>query len=83
MIQWRGKGGEERAVTEETRGTDLRKHGIEIVLVLIAANEANFRLMLWHGAAIDPNELDPLASRRNQKSLDGLELFAIGVGLGR
>jgi hypothetical protein len=39
--------------------------------------------VLWHGAAVDPHELDPLASRRNEKGLDGLELFAVGVGLSR
>jgi hypothetical protein len=69
-------------MTEENRGTDLRKHGLEIGRFLVAANEANFRLVLWHGAAVDPHELDPLASRRNEKGLDGLELFAVGVGLG-
>jgi hypothetical protein len=79
----RGKGGDGRAVPEAKCGTDLRQHGLEIGRVLIAATEADGRLVLWHGAAIDPHELDPLASRRNEKGLDGLELFAVGVGLSR
>ena len=78
-----GKGGEERAVPEAKRGTNLRQHVLEIGRVLFAANEADGRLVLWHGAGVDPHELDPLASRRNKKGLDGLELFAVGVGLGR
>ena len=68
---------------EAKRGADLRQHGLEIGRVYVAANEADGRLVLWHGAAIDPHELDPLASRRNEKGLDGLELFAVGVGLSR
>jgi hypothetical protein len=83
VAEWRGKGGEERPVSEAKRGTDLRQHDIEIGLVLNAANEADGRLVLWHGATVDPHELDPLASRRNEKGLDGLELFAVGVGLSR
>jgi hypothetical protein len=70
-------------VSEAKRGADLRQHGLEIGRVLIAANEADGRLVLWHGAAVDPHELDPLASRRNEKGLDGLELCAVGVGLSR
>ena len=70
-------------MSEAKCGADLRQHDIEIGLVLNAANEADGRLVLWHGAAIDPQELDPLASRRNEKGLDGLELFAVGVGLSR
>ena len=62
---------------------DLRQHGLEIGRVLNAAIEADSRLVLWHGAAVDPHELDPLASRRNEEGLDGLELFAVGVGLSR
>jgi hypothetical protein len=81
VAESRGKGGEERALSEAKRGTDLRQHGLEIGRVLNAANEADGRLVLWHGAAVDPHELDPLASRRNEKGLDGLELFAVGVGL--
>ena len=73
----------QRAAPEAKRGTDLRQHGLEIGRFLVAANEADGRLVLRHGAAIDPHELDPLASRRNEKGLDGLELFAVGVGLGR
>ncbi len=76
-----GKGGEERAVAEEKRGADLRQHGLEIGRVLLGS--CPFRLVLRHGAAIDPHDLDPLASRRNEKGLDGLELFAVGVGLSR
>ena len=68
-------------MTEENRGTDLRKHGLEIGRFLVAANEANFRLVLWHGAAVDPHELDLLALGRIEKGLDGLELYAIAVGL--
>jgi hypothetical protein len=81
VVELRGKGGVETAVPEAKRGTDLRQHVIEIGLVLVAANEASGRLVLWHGATIDPHELDPLASRRNEKVLDGLKLFAIAVGL--
>ena len=70
-------------MSEAKRGADLRQHGLEIGRLLVAANEVDGRLVLWHGAAIDPHELDPLASRRNEKGLDGLELFAVGVGLSR
>ena len=70
-------------MSEAKCGADLRQHDIEIGLVLNAANEADGGLVLWHGAAIDPHELDPLALGRNEKGLDGLELFAVGVGLSR
>ena len=68
-------------MSEAKRGADLRQHDIEIGLVLLGS--CPFRLVLRHGAAVDPHELDPLASRRNEKGLDGLELFAVGVGLSR
>ena len=75
------RAGDERLVSEKKRGTDLRQHGLEIGRVLLGSRP--LRLILRHGAAVNPHELDPLASRRNEKGLDGLELFAVGVGLSR
>ena len=68
-------------MSEAKRATDLRQHGLEIGRVLLGS--CPLRLILRHGAAVDPHELDPLASRRNEKGLDGLELFAVGVGLSK
>ena len=75
------RAGDERLVSEKKRGTDLRQHGLEIGRVLLGSRP--LRLILRHGAAVNPHELDPLASRRNEKGLDGLELFAVGIGLSR
>ena len=68
-------------MSEAKRGTHLRQHGLEIGRVFLGS--CPLRLILRHGAAVDPQELDPLASRRNEKGLDGLELFAVGIGLSR
>ena len=68
-------------MSEAKRGTDLRQHGLEIGRVLLGS--CPFRLVLRHGATVDPHELDALALGRIEKFLDGLELYAIGVGLSR
>ena len=59
----------------------LREHNLEIGRVFVAAREADGGLVLRHGTAVDPHELNPLAIRRAEKGLDGFELFAIRVGL--
>jgi hypothetical protein len=71
----------ERAATQSA--ADLREHELEGRRVLLAASETDRRLVLRHRTAVDPHELDPLAVRRVEKGLDGLELFAVGVGLRR
>ena len=62
---------------------DLREHDLESGRVLLGASETDGGLVLRHGAAVDPHELNLLAVRRIEKGLDGLELFPVGVGLRR
>ena len=61
----------------------LREHHLEIGRVFGAASEADGRLVLRHGTAVDPHELNPLSIRRIEKGLDGFELLAIRVRLRR